>query len=155
MSELYMAEMRVRIVVEARAWLGTPYHHHGRVQGPQGGVDCAQLLAAVYEAVGLVPRLDLGNYSPQWHMHHREEIFLGWLARAGAHRLPDGALPQPGDVGVWRFGRTFSHGGVVVGTGPDAEVVHAVAQCSRGVTVTRLSEDPLAGRERCFWSILQ
>jgi hypothetical protein len=33
-------------VQEALTWLGIPYHHHARVKGV--GVDCAQLLCAVY-----------------------------------------------------------------------------------------------------------
>jgi len=144
------AHLRGQLVAEARTWVGTPYHHHARVKG--AGVDCAQILAAVYEAVGLVPHLDLGNYSPQWHLHHGEEAYLQWLHHVGAHRLADGLHPQPGDVGVWRFGRTFSHGGIVVDGGPDPLIVHAYIR--RGVIVSRATEDPLAGRAHCYWSVI-
>ena len=139
---------RERVVSEALSWLGTPYHHHARVRGV--GVDCAQLLAAVFEAAGVVGPLDLGNYATQWHLHHSDELFLQWLQHCGAQPLPAGAAPQPGDIGVWRFGRTHSHGGIVVEAGPDPLVVHAYIR--RKVIPTRLSEAPLAGVPVAYWS---
>ncbi len=129
---------------EAMSWLGTPYHHHGRVKG--AGVDCAQILAAVYEEAGLVPHLDLGQYAPQWHLHRSEELYLGWLAKVGARRVE---APIKGDVGVWRFGRTFSHGGIFV---EDDLVVHSYI--GKGVILTRLREEPLVGRDAQFWRLV-
>ena len=40
-----------RIVAEARTWLGTRFHHQGRVKGV--GVDCAGLVVGVAQAVGI------------------------------------------------------------------------------------------------------
>lgn len=142
--------LRQRIAAEARAWLGTPYHHHARLRGV--GVDCAQLLAAVYEAAGVIGPLDLGHYATQWHLHHSDELFLQWLRRCGATPLPAGASPRMGDVGVWRFGLTHSHGGIVVEEGADPLVVHAYIR--RKVIPTRLSEAPLAGVPACYWSVV-
>jgi cell wall-associated NlpC family hydrolase len=141
---------RQAVVAQAQAWVGTPYHAHARIKGV--GVDCAQILAAVYHAAGLVPDLDLGAYSPQWHLHHSEELYLGWLQQAGARRLADGQHPQAGDVGVWRFGRTYSHGAIVVEGGADPLLVHAYI--GRGVIVSRASEAPLAGRLHCWWGVI-
>jgi hypothetical protein len=39
---------RVAVTREAETWLGTPYHHMGRVKG--AGTDCLMMLAEVYEA---------------------------------------------------------------------------------------------------------
>ena len=142
------ADLRQRIATEAATWLGTPYHHHARVKGV--GVDCAQLLAAVFEAVGVIPHLDLGNYATQWHLHHADELFLQWLQRCGASPLPAGQAPGVGDIGVWRYGRTHSHGGIVVDAGPDPLIVHAYIR--RKVIPTRVSEAPLAGVPVCYWS---
>ena len=147
---LLHAEMRRRVVAEARTWVGTPYHHHARIKGV--GVDCAQILAAVFHAADLAPELDLGHYPTQWHLHHGEELYLQQLQAAGAHRIDAELQPQPGDVGVWRFGRTYSHGGIVIEGGANPLVVHAYI--GRGVTVSRASEDPLAGREHCYWSVI-
>ncbi|RQO57966.1 hypothetical protein DBR47_14325 [Paucibacter sp. KBW04] len=138
--------MREQIVAEAMSWLGTPYHHHGRVKG--AGVDCAQILLAVYaDALQIAPALDVGNYSTQWHLHRSEEVYLAWLAEAGAVQVEQ---PQPGDMAMWRFGRTFSHSGICVGEG---EFVHAYV--SLGVVRTRITEAPLEGREVQYWSILK
>jgi cell wall-associated NlpC family hydrolase len=102
---------RARVVAEALAWERTPYVHAARVRG--AGVDCANLLAAVYHAAGLVPDLDLGHYPRDWHLHRSEERFMGWLDRYGA-RLNDGEPALPGDVAAFRFGRCVSHGGIVL-----------------------------------------
>lgn len=144
-----LTDVRQRVVAEALSWLGTPYHHHARIKGQ--GVDCAQLLAAVYQAAGVTPPLDLGNYATQWHLHQSGELFLEWLSRCGASPLPAGVPVQPGDVGVWRYGRTHSHGGIVIEGGADPLVVHAYIR--RKVIPTRVSEAPLAGAPVCYWSV--
>lgn len=150
MSDLTHAVRQI-VAAEARSWLGTPYHHHARVRGV--GVDCAQLLAAVFEACDLVPPQHLGNYPAQWHLHRGAELFLERLQAAGARRVQ---TPATGDVGVWRYGRAFSHGGVVVGHGGAGGgvplVVHAYIQ--RGVVLSLATDDPLAGRECQYWSVI-
>jgi cell wall-associated NlpC family hydrolase len=114
------AAKRAQVVQEALTWLGTPYHHHARVKGV--GVDCAQLLCAVYEASGCVPHIDPGNYAHDWHLHRGEEVFIGWLEKAGAREVQ---VPAPGDVAVFRYGRAFSLGAVVVESRGAVAVVHA------------------------------
>lgn len=139
--------VREMIVAEALSWANppTPYHHHARIKGI--GVDCAQILLAVFcDALKLAPPLDVGEYSTQWHLHRSEEVYLDWLAQAGAKRV-DAA--QPGDIGMWRFGRTFSHSGICVA---DGEFVHAYV--SLGVVRTNVNEAPLEGREVQYWSIV-
>lgn len=46
-------DLRARIVAEARAWVGTPFHHQASTRGV--GCDCAGLLKGVALAVGLLP----------------------------------------------------------------------------------------------------
>ena len=135
---------RSAIVAEALSWVGTPYHHHGRIKGV--GVDCAQILIAIYcDALRLAPPIDVGTYSTQWHLHRGEEVYLDWLATGGAHQVQ---TPAPGDIAVFRFGRTFSHSAICVA---DNEFVHAYVEL--GVIQSRLTEAPLQGREAQFWSI--
>lgn len=143
------AGIRSAIVQAAQAWQGTPYHHHGRIQGV--GVDCAMLLAEVYHGLGLAPAIDAGHYAPDWHLHRNEELFLSWVARAGAREV---VQPGLGDVGVWRFGRTYSHGGIVIATGPVPLVLHAHIDAGR-VTRCALDEAPLAGRPVRWFTLLQ
>ncbi len=107
MSELE-ARQRAAIVAEAATWLRTPYHHQAGVKG--AGCDCAFLLIRVFAACGLVPEVDPRPYPPDWHLHRDEERYLGWIRRY-AGRIE---TPLPGDVALWRFGRTVSHAGIVV-----------------------------------------
>lgn len=126
---------REAVVIEARSWLGTPYHHHGRIKGV--GVDCAMILCEVYEVVGLIPFVDPGVYPHDWHLHRDEERYLGWLEKYGRET----GTPGPGDVGVWRFGRCFSHAGIMIGGGL---LVHAYL--GEGVMLGSVNEEPLLKR---------
>lgn len=139
------AEARRAVVAAALDWLGTPYHHHGRIRGV--GVDCAQILCAVYEACGLVPRVDPGVYATDWHLHRSEEVYADWLGRY-CTRLPGSARPQPGDVALFKFGRCFSHGAIVVDGGL---LVHAYI--GRGVILSSPTEEPLEGRPVQHWTL--
>lgn len=103
------AEARAAVVAEALTWQGTPYHSRGRIKGV--GVDCAMFPAACYEAVGLVPHLD-PEYSPQWFMHRDEELYLQWV-KPYAREIERDEL-GPGDFAIWKYGRTYSHGAIVI-----------------------------------------
>lgn len=146
------AEIRARVVAEAMTWLGTPYGHRQRLKGLR--VDCAQILAAVYEAAGVIEPIDLGEYPTQWHLSHTRELYLEWLERAGAWLIPS-ADALPGDIGVWKYGLTHSHGGIVVEGGADPVILHSYIKARRGVTLCRASEQPLAGAESSqYWRII-
>jgi cell wall-associated NlpC family hydrolase len=140
---------RAAVVAEALTWINTPYHHHARVKGV--GVDCAQLLCAVYEACGLVPHIDPGNYAHDWHLHRGEEVFIGWLEKVGAREVRAPVRPAPGDVALFKYGRAYSHGGIVVESRGELTVVHAYLM--RGVIRSRLDDEPLHGRGARFWSV--
>jgi len=133
------------IVEEARSWLGTPWHHMGRVKG--AGVDCAMLLAEVYQAVGLIPRVDPEPYPMDWALHRGEQRFLEWVEKFGVKVEGD---PQPGDVLLYQYGRCVSHAAICVewpGT-----VIHAylLARC---VTMNGAHDGDMAGRLVGAWRI--
>lgn len=134
---------REAILAEARGWLGTPYHSGARVRG--AGVDCAQLLVAVFVAAGAIPAIE-PRYVPDWHLHRSEEKFLGWLERF-ADRI-DEADAKPGDVFVWQYGRCFSHAAIYMG---DRQLIHAVRKL--GVVHGSLDEGELAERPRLCYSL--
>ena len=136
-------QARAAVVAEAMSWVGTPYHHHARIKGV--GVDCAQILIAVYAAAGVVPAMDVGHYPTDWMLHRSEEVFAGWIEQAGAAPVDE---PQPGDIALFKFGRCFSHGAIVIGP---QQVVHACITAGRVCTL-RTHEAPLAGREVRFYS---
>jgi len=137
-----VAEQRERVVREALSWIGTNYHHHGRVKGE--AVDCAMLLAEVYERAGIIPHVEVEHYPHDWHLHRGEEVYAGWLSRY-AHEVAD---PKPGDVALFRYGRAYSHGGIVI---EGALIVHAYMNL--GVMMSHWWEQPLEGRAVRFWSL--
>jgi len=138
-------EQRAAVVSEAMAWIGTPYHHHARIRGV--GVDCAQILCAVYEAAGLVPHVETDHYPTDWHLHRSDERYIGWLQRY-ARPLAENEAPQPGDIALFRFGRCYSHGAIHV---PDGLLVHSYIR--RGVILSRATEEPLQGHPAMHWTI--
>ena len=100
---------RDKVVKIAKSWLGTPYHHMARVKGV--GVDCLTLLAEVFHEAGLVPTVPVEFYPKDW-MHHRDnERYLEGLLKYTREIEPD---PRPGDIVLWKIGRCFSHGAIVV-----------------------------------------
>lgn len=101
-------EERARVVAVAHQWLGTAYHHHGRVKGV--GVDCLTLLAEVFTEAGLIESPNIPHYAPDFMLHRDAERYLGGVTQY----CGEVATPEPGDIAVWKFGRCFSHGGIVV-----------------------------------------
>ena len=99
---------REAVIVEAESWIGTPFHHAARVKG--AGVDCLMLLAEVYERVGIIDHIEPPFYVPDWHLHRDAERYMEGLLQ---YARPIGGPPEPGDIALFRFGRTFSHGAIV------------------------------------------
>lgn len=132
---------RSAVIAEARTWLGTKYHHMGRVKG--AGCDCLTLLAEVYAAVGVVQPVAIEFYPRDWHFHRGEERYLNGLLELAA-QVPD---PLPGDVAMFRFGRATSHSAIVISW---PIVIHA--HYARGVEITDATDTELAGRLTGFYS---
>lgn len=161
------AEQRAAFIAEARTWLGTPFRDQADVKG--GGVDCAMLLVRTAAATGLIlippdnPRWPR-PYAPQWHLHREEEKFLNIVSQLGTEVERE---PLPGDVIVYRVGRCFSHGGIILRSVQDEEsalavslskgegthVLHAYYK-TQNVTISPLRETELAflpdGKPRPF-----
>ena len=111
---------RAAVIAAARSWIGTPYHHAADIKG--AGCDCAMLLVRVFCDLGLAAPFDPRPYTRDWMMHRDDERYLGFLF-AHAREV---ATPGLGDVIVFRYGRCFSHGGIVTATNP-LRIVHAFA----------------------------
>jgi cell wall-associated NlpC family hydrolase len=112
------SRQRASVVAEARSWIGTPYHNCGDVKG--AGVDCGMLLVRVFVDTGLCPPFDPRPYPADWHLHRGEERYLGFIF----DRCCEVAQPLPGDAMVLRYGRCYSHGGIVTRPNP-LTMVHA------------------------------
>jgi hypothetical protein len=99
------------------------------------------LLLEVYERTGLVPHLELvetvadpdgeiAKYPPDWMLHRDEERYLQIVERF-ARKLPEhgpGSMPHDGDIALYRWGRTISHGGIVDGW---PRIIHAFSRSGR------------------------
>lgn len=135
------SDARERVIAEARSWCGTPFHHEGRLKG--AGVDCGQLLFCVYEAAGITGHLETDHYAPDFHLHRDTEWYLGLVAQ----HAREVEAPQPGDIALFKFGRLFSHGGIVTAW---PRLIHAFF--SAGIVLEGdASLYPLAGREVRFF----
>jgi cell wall-associated NlpC family hydrolase len=135
---------RVRVVSAARAWLGTPFHDLARVKGI--GVDCAQLVAAVYEEAGIVPHVDTGFYAPQFMLHSREERLVNFVLRYA----DESDVANSGDLVLYRFGKSYSHAAIVVDW--PHEIIHAHQMSGKVVVMNPFAAD-LYGRDMRFFSV--
>lgn len=137
---------RAAVVAEAESWIGTNFHHAARVKG--AGVDCLHLLAEVYARCGLIEHVEPGYYPADWHLHREAERFLDGLLR---YAREIAGPPLPGDVALFRYGRVFSHGAIVVAW---PRLIHAnfAAGC---VCWGDAEAEPLKGRPVRFFSVFQ
>lgn len=117
----------------ARSWVGTPYHPRGEVKGV--GADCATLIKCVFEEAGLIPKVKLPPYSHQFFMHASQERYLFLVAGHARELTPEVASDDPavvvpprelqhGDVVLYKIGRCYGHGGIVLKPGWP-HIVHA------------------------------
>src|ERR1700730_18391720 len=107
-ADTALRDLRASVVKEATSWSGTPFHHAARVKG--AGVDCLMLLAEVYQRAGVVAPIEPPFYVPDWHLHRDAERSLEGLPRYASEIT---GPPLSGDIALFRFGRTFSHGAIV------------------------------------------
>lgn len=138
-------EERQRVIDVARGWIRTPFHDVAGIKGV--GVDCAHFLAGVFIEAGLVEPFKIDPYSPQFMLHRSDELFMETVLRF-AHAVEPEAV-QPGDVVLYKIGRCFAHGAIVVAW-PDA-VIHAFKTFGC-VAETPAFEADLRGRAVKFFS---
>lgn len=95
---------RDEIVAEARSWIGTPWHHQGRVKGV--GVDCVGVAIGVVRAFG-IPVADDRNYPLSPFDHRLQEAIEAHCTRT---RIVD-----VGDLVLFRFLGFPQHVGIDCG----------------------------------------
>ena len=135
------------VVAEARRWIATPYHPSADVRGH--GVDCGMLIVRVFVDTGLVPAFDPRPYPPDWHLHHSDEKYLGFVD--DYCREITAAQAAPGDIVVFRYGRCHAHGAIVTASTP-LTIVHAFSPAkavieetvARNATLNDTKRDPRA-----------
>lgn len=125
----------VRVVAEARAWIGTPYLHQASVKG--AGADCLGLLRGIWRSMlGAEPEL-VPPYTDDWAEPSHDEVLLAaaerWLARKNRTDA------EAGDVLLFRMrhGSIAKHLGIQTETGSQGAFVHAYT--NQGVVESPLS----------------
>ena len=136
-------QLRQAIVDEAKTWIGTKYHHQAAVKGH--GVDCAQILIEVYHAVGLADKPDVGYYPSDWMLHRSEEIYLGWVEKYCRQISQEDV--NDGDIVLFKFGRCFSHSGIIAGF---PRIIHAQRQDD--CCYAEIGQGALEGKQLRFYS---
>lgn len=139
-----MIDLRRELVVqEAETWVGTPFHHEARIKNH--GVDCGQLLIMVYGEFGFIPKnYKLAHYSPDFAQHQDRE----WYLEIVTEFATEIKTPGVGDIVLFKWGRLYSHGGIVVKW---PEIIHAWALTKR-VTHFNAEFSPLGIKKKLFFS---
>lgn len=128
--------LQQQIVVEARAWIGTPYRHQATTKG--AGTDCLGLLRGIWRAMFGAEPMAIPPYSQDWSEVSGREALLG-AARAWLVEVPI-MQAAPGDVLLFRMrtGCVAKHLGIAATVGSAPTFVHAYT--GHGVIESPLSE---------------
>jgi NlpC/P60 family putative phage cell wall peptidase len=118
-----MSLVSQQVVVEARAWIGTPYVH--QMSSKSAGCDCLGLVRGVWARVlGAEPERPPA-YSRDWSEPQGEERL--WEAATRHLVSKPVAAAADGDVILFRMkaGAVAKHLGIQSGTGDTARFIHA------------------------------
>jgi cell wall-associated NlpC family hydrolase len=107
--------MRSAIVQEALTWVGTPFHHRGRVK--HVGVDCVGVVIETAKAVGIKVE-DRSNY-PKFPIHG---VFVNAVDSQTEHVALKDVLP--GDLMEFSWGGEPQHIAIVISINP-VKIVHS------------------------------
>ncbi|MEL7542677.1 MAG: NlpC/P60 family protein [Pseudomonadota bacterium] len=121
-----MTRFQLKVVVRARAWLGTRYQHQASLRGV--GCDCLGLVRGVWrELIGEEPQ-SFEPYTPDWGEASGAETLLDaarkHLVMGGDFRDENSRSFRAGDVLIFRMreGAVAKHVGIASGVGT---LIHA------------------------------
>lgn len=110
-SDPTLSPQRQAVIDQARTWLGTPWHHQGRLKG--AGVDCIGLIVGVARELGYA----VDDYTDY------QRFPDGVTMSAELHKqLRPTTRPMAGDIVCFRITRLPQH--VAIITGPNT-LIHA------------------------------
>lgn len=129
---------REQLIAEARTWIGTPFHHQGRVR--RVGVDCIGLIVQPARDLGIAVTDEIG-YSDQPNAEHTLECLRRSFVQVPVGRMLDGDVYY-----IWFGVPSQPHH---FGFKTDVGILHAYNDMSRGgkrirmgrATETRLPVD--------------
>ena len=124
---------RPDIVLLARAWLGTPYHHQASCRG--AGTDCIGLIRGIYRELYGREAQVLPAYTRDWAEAAGQETLLDAARRHLVEIAPGKA--EPGSVLVFRWrGASIAKHAAILAT--PATMIHAI----EGAPVCEVSLSP-------------
>ena len=130
------------IVDEARAWVGTRFHHQGRVKANgnnKGGCDCIGLIVGVADNVGLMyagQKLSAYDRIDYAKIPYGNQLYNSFCEYLDEIRIND---VQGGDVLMFKFDKDPQHVGIVGELDGDRTIIHCYLQ-ARGVVEHRLDK---------------
>lgn len=131
-----MNDLHLRIVAEARAWIGTPYLHQASLRG--AGADCLGLLRGVWRTFYGEEPERVPPYTQDWAEPAGQEVLaeaaVRWLRRKARTDA------EAGDVLLFRMrdGSIAKHLGIAADLGRSPTFVHAYS--GHGVIESPLSD---------------
>ena len=119
------------IIRVARSWIGTPFHHQGRVKRTpdnKGGCDCLGLVVGVANEVGIdsITSNDRNDYAK----NPNGEQLYGEMGRC-LKEIPINDM-SAGDIALFRFDKDPQHVGIISEKDGVASIIHCYLQ-ARGV----------------------
>ena len=118
----------------ARTYLGTPFHHQGRLKGV--GVDCIGLVVGVADSLGLTDDkgIPLASFDHADYPPTPAGESLKRPVSLHLYELPSAGEYQPADVLLFRFHQDPQHVGIVSRL-PDGElgIIHCYASIGKVV----------------------
>ncbi len=140
---------RAAVIAEARSWLGTPWRHQANIKGQ--AVDCAMSLIEWFHRPGVIEWFDPRPYPRSWFVHQDEERFLNTIVEHFHCGEIAPADARPGDLILYKIGRCYAHGTLVVG--PQL-VIHAFAKNGQVIYTETFDTELSSRKPRAFnpWS---
>lgn len=133
MTESHVAITRARIVMIARTWAGTPYHHQASTKGV--GTDCLGLVRGVWRELYGDEPATVPGYSRDWaEASGRETLYDAARAHLTEVQRNDATA---GDMLLfrWRSGAVAKHVGILLAR---ERLIHAF----EGVPATEIKMTP-------------
>jgi cell wall-associated NlpC family hydrolase len=108
-------EAKARLLNAAGKWIGTPFHPHACIMGV--GVDCVHVVAAIYQAAGVMKEFNPPAYVMDGGHHDESSKVIQYVERTGRFERNSKFRTQNselcfGDLLCFRLGRVEYHVGV-------------------------------------------
>ena len=142
-------EGRAALLKTAVLWLRTPYVE-GNACLRGAGANCATLMYGIARDAGVLPpgMPEPRWYSPQLHVHSREERLISSVLACGCVEITEGQV-KPGDVIAYLTGKSHGHLAMVIEYPRKIIQTHKATGCQYG----HAHEGRLAGCMRKYFSL--